>query len=207
MTSARPGLVAISDRRSAPARATLERFLALGHGARPRSVVFQLRDLELPARERLAFGRELRAVARETGQLFVVNDRLDLALLLEADGVHLGEAGVETREARRLLGEAAFISRACHEPRSAMRLEADAVLLSPILEARKGRAALGLPALGVARRARAESDRPLLFALGGVDARGARACLEAGADGVAAIGAVLGEKGADELLRALGIAR
>ena len=89
-----PRLVAITDRHAASGEVTLERFGELGHLARPGSVVFQLRDLELGARERLAFGRALLNKARETGQLFVVNDRIDLAVLLGADGVHLGERSV-----------------------------------------------------------------------------------------------------------------
>jgi thiamine-phosphate pyrophosphorylase len=202
-----PRLVAISDRKTASAETTLARFAELGRLARPDSVVFQLRDLELPARERLSFGRAVRAVARDTAQRFVVNDRVDLALLLEADGVHLGEASIATNDARRLLGERALVSRACHDPLAFPTVEADLVLLSPIFEARKGRPALGLPALRAASVARAGSRRPGLFALGGIAASSAEACLEAGADGVAVIGAVLGQSNLEALVRALGIAR
>jgi thiamine-phosphate diphosphorylase len=202
-----PKFVAITDRTAADAETTLERFALLGRLARPGSVVFQLRDLELESRERLSFGRAVQKVARETAQHFVVNDRADLAVLLEADGIHLGERGIETRDARRLLGEGAFISRACHEAERIPSVEADAVLLSPIFEARKGRPALGLEALGAARRALLGAERPRLFALGGVDECRARASLSAGADGVAVMGAVLGGGNLEGLLRALGILR
>lgn len=202
-----PRLVAISDRRTADAETTLERFGELGRLARPASVVFQLRDLELSARERFAFGEALRGVARATGQLFVVNDRVDLAVLLAADGVHLGENGVDTRDARRLLGAGAFVSRACHDPSVVVSIDADAALLSPILEPRKGRPALGLDALGRARvEMSARGSSLALYALGGVSAGNARDCVDAGADGVAAIGAVLRGEGR-ALVRALGIER
>jgi thiamine-phosphate pyrophosphorylase len=202
-----PRLVAISDRRSASASTTLERFDELGRLARPRSVVFQLRDLELGARERRVFAGEMSRVARKTEQFFVVNDRVDLAVLSGADGVHLGERGVDTPDARKLLDAKAFVSRACHDPAEVASLEADAVLLSPILAARKGRPALGLDALS---RAKGELERAgrktLLFALGGVSANDAAACVAAGAWGVAVIGAVLrGE--ASELVRVLGLLR
>ena len=202
-----PRLVVISDRRVAGAEQTLERFAELGRLARPGSVVFQLRDLELSTRERLSFGEAMLGHARATGQLLVVNDRIDLALLLGADGVHLGEAGIATDEARSLLGERAFVSRACHDPARVATLDADAVLLSPILEPRKGRAALGLAGVKEARRRMTSlSAGGLLFALGGVSAGGARDCVAAGADGVAVVGAALRGAGPD-LVRSLQIER
>jgi thiamine-phosphate pyrophosphorylase len=200
-------LVAISDRTAASAETTLERFGELGRLARPKTVVFQLRDLELGARERKEFGGALLRTARETGQSFVVNDRVDLAVLLGADGVHLGESGIATEDARRLLGEHVFISRACHDPALVARLDADAVMLSPIYESKKGLTTLGSAALKAARRALDESGRQtVLLALGGVSVHRARECTAAGADGVAVIGAVLRGEG-PELVRALGIGR
>jgi thiamine-phosphate pyrophosphorylase len=200
-------LIALTDRRTSGAEETLERFAELGRIAHPGSVVFQLRDLELSARERLAFGSALLRVARATEQLFVVNDRIDLAVLLGADGVHLGEAGIETSDARRLLGAQAFVSRACHDPSRAMTLDADAVLLSPICEARKGRSPLGLDGLrAVLAGVPSDGKRPRLFALGGVTPETAPACMATGADGVAVVGSVLRGEGA-ELVRALRIER
>jgi thiamine-phosphate pyrophosphorylase len=191
----------------ASAATTLERFGELGRLARPQTVVFQLRDLELGARERLEFGRAVLRVARETGQLFQVNDRVDLAIVLGADGVHLGEAGIDTGDARRLLGARAFVSRACHDPARSALLDADALLLSPILASRKGRAMLGLGALTTVRSALAGAARRVaLFALGGIAADRAADCLAAGANGVAVVGAVLRGEGL-ALVRALGIER
>jgi thiamine monophosphate synthase len=79
----------------------------------------------------------------------------------------------------------------------------DAVLLSPIFEARKGRCALGVAALG---RARDAHPGPAWFGLGAVNAGNAAACLVAGAAGVAVIGAAL-EPDPQPLLEALGILR
>ena len=202
-----PRIVAITDREVAGADETLERFGELGRLARPESVVFQLRDLALGTRERVAFGRALLLVARATGQSFVVNDRIDLAVLLGADGVHLGEASIDSEDARRLLGGRSFVSRACHDPARAATLDADAVLLSPVLESKKGRAMLGVSALTVARSTLTNAGRnTALFALGGVTAGSTAECLLAGADGVAVVGAVLRGEGR-ELVRALGIGR
>jgi thiamine-phosphate pyrophosphorylase len=167
-------------------------------------VLIQLRDRELSARRRLALGADLSALCRKYEQLFAVNDRLDLALLLDADGVHLGEGSVMPQDARALIG-GRFISRACHALDDTAPRGADAIVLSPILAPRKGRPALGLGALAAARRAAGHAV--LLYALGGIDALGARRCLEAGADGVAVIGAVLDVPDPTPLLEALGVLR
>jgi thiamine-phosphate pyrophosphorylase len=199
-------LIAITDRAAASAATTLSRVERLVKRARPRSVVVQLRDRELGARERLQFGSELGALARAHRQLFQVNDRLDLAVVLDADGVHLGEASVTTHDARALLGAERFVTRACHDAERAAELDADAILLSPVFAPRKAAAALGAQSLARARQLLCEGTRPArLFALGGVDATNAASCLTAGADGAAAIGATVGNDAPEALLAALGI--
>jgi thiamine-phosphate pyrophosphorylase len=204
-----PRLIAITDfSRVGPAE-TLVRFERLAAAAAPGTVMLQLRDRERSSRERLAFGRELSALCRRTGQFLQVNDRLDLAVLSEADAVHLGESSVATADARRLIGSDRWITRACHDVTRVAEIDADGVVLSPILAARKGRAALGVEAL---QKARGRMDaggggERRLIALGGVDAAGARDCFRNGADAVAVVGAGLLEGGAGELLESVGIRR
>lgn len=203
----RPRLIAITDQAIAPRpplEARLERLCAL---AAPGSVLVQLRNLETPVRARLELARRLRQITASFAQFLAVNDRADLAMLVEADALHVGERGLLPHDARRIVG-ARFVSRACHDPLRAESLGADAVVLSPILAPRKGRPALGLDALGVARRA-SEKDRvrPLLFALGGIEAATAARVLGAGADGIAAISAILCVDDPRPLLEALGIVR
>lgn len=157
----------------------------------------QLRDPALPAGALFALGLRLREVTAAMGAALVVNDRLDLALLLGADGVHLGRRSVAVEDARALLDrngrERAWISVACHDVGDVARAAeagADAAVLSPIFASPGKGPPLGLAALGEARRAldAAGPDRRVaLIALGSVDAGTARACVEAGADGVAAI--------------------
>jgi thiamine-phosphate pyrophosphorylase len=187
-------LIAISDVARFGEAHTLERTRWLARAAKPGSLAVLLRDHELGARRRWELGRRLRGELGAAGQALWVADRIDLALALEADGLHLGEQSVSVLDARRLW--TGFVSVALHDPQ-APSAGADAVLLSPILAARKGRPALGVAALGRVRGAR-------VFALGGVDAQGAAACLSAGAQGVAAIGAVFDADPA-LLLAALGI--
>lgn len=207
-----PRLVAITDLSVLGEAELVARLDALARRARPGSVALLLRDHAASGRDRLALGQRLREVARRHEQRLWVADRVDLAVLLGADTLHLGEASVAASPARRLLPSGVRISRAWHAPHvdaaAAAELEGvDALLLSPVLAPRKGREALGLEALGVlGEQLRARHQAYPLFALGGVAADNAAACLAAGAAGVAAIGAALSE-GAPALLDALQISR
>jgi thiamine-phosphate pyrophosphorylase len=190
-------LVAVTDLQVLEASALEARLGRLCREATAGSVVVLLRDHTVSVRQRLALGRNLRQLTAATGQQLWVADRLDLALLLEADGVHLGEASVTAAAARRLVGPGRSVSRAWHgdslvDAPEAELGEVDALLISPVLAARHGRPALGLATLArLAESARALPRSPALFALGGVGAADVAACRAAGATGIAAIGAAL----------------
>lgn len=151
----------------------------------------QLRDPEIPVRALRRFGAALRQATRAIGARLIVNDRVDLALLLEADGVHLGRRSMAVGEARSLLGAGAWISTSAHgieDVVAAARAGADAALLSPIFASPGKGPPLGPEALGEARGALMREGLSLVvFALGGVTSRNAALCFAAGADGVAAI--------------------
>jgi thiamine-phosphate pyrophosphorylase len=199
-----PRLIAITDRSIASRDETLRRFERVARAAQPFTVMFQLRDRELPARERLAFGRELRALCTAAQQWFQVNDRCDLAVLLGADGVHLAEASVSAADARRVTGDGVFVTRACHEPERELEPGVDGWVLSPIFAERKGRAALGIGALARFFGAcRGTPNIPRIYGLGGVTAARARELVHAGATGVAVVGAALVGEDVEALLAAL----
>ncbi len=200
--SQQPEIILITDMDRYDEQATLKAAEAWCRHVAAGRLMIQLRDKECSARRRLRLGRALREVTQRHGQALVVNDRADLALLLRADGIHLGEAGIEVGEARSLLGAHAWISRACHCPEQVTEMgAANAVLLSPILAARKGRQPLGVGALTTARdlmdRAvvdgAARAAPMALYALGGVDLGARDRCVRAGASGIAMIGAAWGE--------------
>ncbi len=146
-----PRLIAFTDLDLAPPATLTERSERAARRAKPGSVLFVLRDKERSARERVELGRALASVARGAGQLFGVADRLDLALLLGADALHLGEGSVATEDARRLLGGRAFVTRAVHVPEDAALAEADGAVFSPVIEPRKSNPAWGLGGLARAR--------------------------------------------------------
>jgi thiamine-phosphate pyrophosphorylase len=200
-------LLVVSDAARFGERVVLDKWQRIVHSAEPGSLAIDLRERELSTRAMLALGEQLAVVARAAGQLVVVNDRLDLALLLGADGIHLGEASIETARARSLV-PGAFVVRACHRPELAGAVDCDVLLLSPILAERKGNPALGREGLSAAAAIlREDPAGRRVFALGGIDARGASECLAVGAAGVAAISSVFGVDDPLPLLRALNIAR
>lgn len=209
-----PRLIVITDRESGPLDVWLRQLEELLAAAAPGSTQVMLRDRRLPIRERRDFGELLRRLTEQHRQSLAVNDRLDLALLLRADAVHLSEASVSVVEARAFAsrqGQRWSVSAAAHDPERCLTANGDAVLLSPVLGARKGRPALGLGVLSEMRRRWSERAPELgscrLYALGGVTAQNARALLDAGADGVALIGELFSPGAPRALVSALGIAR
>jgi thiamine-phosphate pyrophosphorylase len=172
----------------------IDALAALPAAARARFAV-QLRDPGLPLRALLALGERLREATAALGAGLVVNDRIDLALALGADGVHLGRRSVTVADARALLPPGTWISVACHAPADVARAAAegaDAALLSPIFASPGKGAVLGIEALREARALLGKGSDVQILALGGVTMENAGACLAAGADGAAAIRADLG---------------
>jgi len=154
----------------------------------------QLRDPQLDSRELLRWGRQLRTVTRQLGASLIVNDRIDIALALGADGVHLGRHSVPPAEARTLLGEGAWLSVSAHElaeVEAAAHSGVQAVLLSPVFHSRGKGAPLGVAGLRRARACLPRGCGVALFALGGITLERGLSCLAAGADGVASIRADL----------------
>jgi thiamine-phosphate pyrophosphorylase len=193
-----PLAVQITDHAVLPEAALFGRLDALAGlpaAVRARFAV-QLRDPGLPGRALLDLGARLRSATRALGAALVVNDRLDLALALGADGVHLGRRSVAVADARALLPPGAWISVACHGVGDVLQAAldgADAALLSPIFASPGKGAPLGPEALSSARAALVGRGLALqLVALGGVDGESSTACFAAGADAVAAIRADLG---------------
>jgi thiamine-phosphate pyrophosphorylase len=199
----------ITDTTVAPEGALERRIQDLLARARAGEIIVQLRDRDLPVRVRLRIGERLVRACRAYGHRLIVNDRVDLAVLLGADGVHLPERGIPPERARALLGNNAWISVAAHDACGAPPPGVSAIVLSPIVAERKGRPPLGVAALSaMASSLKRAVDPPVaLYALGGIDAESAAGCLEHGADGVAVIGAALDGRDVRPLLKALDIRR
>src|SRR6059036_2855043 len=112
MPSSLPRLILVTDRRATD-RDLLEVVeAALGAGL----PAVQLREKDLTGRALFALAERLRAATARTGALLFVNDRLDVALAVGADGVHLGSASMPPAAARRLVGPAGLIGVSTHAP-------------------------------------------------------------------------------------------
>ena len=109
------GLYVITDAQLGGGHLPIAR-AAISGGAR----ILQLRDKATPPAELLPIARELRRLTREAGVVFLINDRADLALAVEADGVHLGPDDLPIGEARHVLGPQKIIGVTCATPKEAV---------------------------------------------------------------------------------------
>jgi thiamine-phosphate pyrophosphorylase len=158
------------------------------------ATVVQLRDKDLPARDQYALGLRLRELTRQHGVALIVNDRADLALALDADGVHLGQDDLPPTVARQLLGPDRIIGVSAGNPAElelVRREGADYLGVGPFnVTGSKSDAGGAIGAAGIVA-VRALTRLPIV-AIGGIGAGDVPAAIAAGADGVAVISAVVG---------------
>ncbi len=170
------------------------------------ATVVQLRAKHTPDREILAWARAIRALTREAGAAFVVNDRFDLALLAEADAVHLGQEDLAPGRLPAVARARLAVGRSTHDPEQARRARADAVdyvAFGPVFGTTSkdtGYSERGLEAL---REVAGEVAPIPVVAIGGIDAANAARARAAGARGVAVISAVAGARDPEAATRAL----
>ncbi len=153
----------------------------------------QLREKDLAGNELFKLAGELRRVTREYGARLLINERLDIALAVDADGVHLGAASLPVPAARRVLGAKGLIGYSAHSIDEAVRADADGadfVTFGPVFYT-PSKAPYGEP-LGIEllKAANAALTIPV-FALGGVKRENIACVMAAKAHGIAIISAVI----------------
>jgi thiamine-phosphate pyrophosphorylase len=181
-------LYVVTEARHAPDRVVEVVRAACDGGA----AVVQLRRKGDQGLETLRLAERCRAVTAAAGVLFVVNDRLDVAMAVEADGVHLGQGDLPVAVARRLW-PGGLVGRSTHsleQAVAAVREGADYIGVGPVhaTPTKPGRPAVGL-SLVAAVAASAEVPVPW-FAIGGIDAGRLGEVVAAGARRVAVVRAV-----------------
>ena len=183
-------LCVITDRRLAPGKD----HVAIAEAAlRGGADMLQLRDKGGDLRDLLRQARAIHALCRARGVLFIVNDRVDLALAAGADGAHVGQDDLPAEAARRLLGPGRILGVSTHTPdqvRAAEKAGANYVGFGPMFPTGTkdtGYAAQGLTALREARRA---TSLPIL-AIGGITLENVAGVIQAGATAPAVISAVV----------------
>jgi len=183
-------LYLITDRKQAPDGDLCTAVeLALRGGVR----AVQLREKDLPPRQLYRLALELREVTAGHGALLFINDRLDIALAADADGVHLGESSLPVARVRELAGERLLIGVSCHDLAGALAAQqggADFITFSPVFYT-PSKAGYGEP-VGIERLAEACRElRIPVFALGGIKPDTIHTVLDQGAHGIALISAIL----------------
>ncbi len=191
-------LYLVTDRHQTKGRALVS---LIEEALRAGVTAVQLREKDLATRPLMTIAGQIRDLAKSFGATFLLNDRIDLAKVIGASGVHLPAEGLPAAVARRLLGPNQLVGVSTHSVEEVLRAEsdgADFVVLGPVYETPSKRAygaPLGLSSVEeAARRARVP-----VFAIGGITASRARDVRRAGASGVAVVSAILG---ADDVTRA-----
>jgi thiamine-phosphate pyrophosphorylase len=191
----------ITDRHQCAGRSLLD-VLRAACEAGVRAV--QLREKDLTPKEVCALAEGVQSALVSKGARLFINDRADVARAVGASGVHLPEAGLPVRAARRALGPGGVVGVSTHDLDGARRAEeagADFVTFGPVFFT-PSKAAYGQPVGLKKLEAVARLLTVPLFAIGGIGPGRVRSCLEAGAHGVAAISAVLSAPNPGEVVRA-----
>jgi len=155
--------------------------------------MLQLRAKGLGSGDFLRLACRIKGLAQESGAIFIVNDRADITVASEADGLHIGQSDIPAADARRLLGEDKLIGLSTHnleQARRADETEADYVSFGPVFATTTKAGAeppLGLKAL---REARGVIKKPLV-AIGGISAENLSDVTACGVNAVAVISYIL----------------
>jgi thiamine-phosphate pyrophosphorylase len=183
-------LCLVTDRGLAAGRSVIDIALAAAHGG---ATMVQLREKDATTRAFVEQARALKAALAPLRVPLAINDRLDVALAVDADGLHVGQDDMPVDEARRLLGPGKFIGLSITAVDQVLRPDAaaaDYLGVGPIYaQQTKSDAAapLGLDGL---RRLRGLTRRPIV-AIGGLTPDNGAPALAAGADGLAVVSAIV----------------
>ncbi len=169
----------------------------------------QLREKDLGGRDLFLLAEKLRRLCERYGAELFINDRIDVALGIDADGVHLGSASMPVAVVRALVGEKKLIGASTHSVKEAEEAEmagADFLLFGPVYFT-PSKAAYGKPqGLGALKEVVEKSSLPV-YAIGGIKTDQISEVKATGIRGVALISAILSAEkprmAAEELLRTL----
>jgi len=168
--------------------------------------IVQLREKDLPERRLIELGRRVREWTREANALYIMNDRADLAVVTDADGVHVGQDELSVKDARRIVGHQRLVGVSTHtieQARRAVLDGADYIGVGPVFPS-STKAFESLAGLEFVREVAAEISLPW-FAIGGINADNVNLVVESGGKRIAVSGAILGAKDPEAAARELGI--
>ena len=163
-----------------------------------------LRERDMTTKGLYDLAVELRRITQRAGALLIVNDRVDVALAAGADGVHLGWQSLPFENARALMGESRLVGASTHSPDEARRAAqqgADYGTFGPVVPPPRKAGLVAVQGVEGVAAARRDLAVPLV-GLGGIDPANAAQVLRAGADGVAAIRALVAAEDPEQAARA-----
>ncbi len=165
----------------------------VGSAIRAGVKIIQYREKDLTTREMIDEAGKISRLCRENDVLFIINDRVDIALAVDADGVHLGNEDMPYEAARRILGNTKIIGLTVHDVGEAIeaeRIGADYIGISPIFETTTKPDA-GTPAgIDLIKYIKKAVKIPFV-AIGGINQDNIKSVLEAGARSIAVISAIV----------------
>ena len=165
----------------------------------------QFRDKEMPASEMIDMAKFIAKICRRKNVTFIVNDRVDVAISSDADGVHLGIADLPISEARKLLGNDKIIGGTAHSLEEAIfaeKQEADYIGYGHIYQTyskHKPERPKGIEGL----KKILEIIRTPVIAIGGIDPDNSRDIISAGCYGIAVIGSVVRANNPEKVVKQL----
>lgn len=154
--------------------------------------ILQLREKNMPANRIIELGKKIKLLCAEYNATFIVNDRVDIAAILEADGVHLGQDDMDVASARKILGNNAIIGVSTHAPEQAQKAVqdgADYIGMGPVFTTptKPGRKSVGLEYVEWVSK---NIDIPA-FAIGGIDLDNVGEVIQHGAKRIAVVRAII----------------
>jgi thiamine-phosphate pyrophosphorylase len=183
------GLYLVTDRDLCGGRPLDDIVLAAVRGG---AACVQLREKGLPTRSFVEEARSIKSLLATFNVPLIINDRIDVALAVAAEGVHIGQEDMPYLLARRILGRGVIIGLSVEtweDVELAEELDVDYLGVSPVFETPTKTDTKGSWGLEGIARIRAYSRHPLV-AIGGLNAANAGAAMQAGADGVAVVSAI-----------------
>ena len=154
--------------------------------------ILQLREKNMAANKVLELGKKIKQLCVQYDTTFIVNDRVDIAMILEADGVHLGQDDLDIFSAREILGPNAIVGISTHAPEQALKAVADGadyIGVGPVFTTptKPGRVAVGLEYA----KWTAENIEIPAFAIGGIDLENCQEVLNIGIKKIAVVRAII----------------
>lgn len=155
----------------------------------------QLREKDLSSSELLILAKKLRKAALKHSVKLIINERLDIAMLVKADGVHSSEKGIQAKDVKKF-NKNLIVCKSTHSVKSAVDAEKngyDYIIAGPVFRT-ASKIKYGKP-LGLSfLKEICSSVKIPVFAIGGINPKRAEKCIKAGAHGVAVIGAIFKSK-------------